>query len=201
MKKILLLFITSLVCFNMLSQEKKEAYCEIVATGVTFSGKECVVTLDFGQDRELRQSQVLVDEMGEAIVFNSVIDALNWMGNLGWKFKQAYTITDSYSKNQIYHFLLAKEISDGEAIDKGIHLASKTQNPDDEVKAEYAKKEENKAYIALLMKKQIINQKYKEEASKIFPFNEILQLMQTKTEKELEEMSKNHNKYFDKYKQ
>ena len=62
-----------------------------------------------------------------------------------------------------------------------------------------AKREENKAYVALLMKTQKFDSKYKDEVSKIFPFNEILQLIQTKSEDELKALSKKHSTYFNKY--
>jgi hypothetical protein len=130
-------------------------YCEIVGQSASLFGDKCTIWLDFGQERKLLQSQVLVDELGDVIVFNSMIDALNWMGNLGWKFEQAYTVTESLYKNNVYHFLLSKEITEEQLIDEGIHLIHTMKEPDILTLKEYASKDENKAYIALLMKKQL----------------------------------------------
>ena len=199
MKKILfcILFLCS---FAYAYADRKKVYCEIVGTSTSLlGGDEVVISLDFGQPRKLFQSQMLVDELGAAIEFNSMIDALNWMGELGWEFEQAYTVSDELSKQKVYHFLLSKYLEDNDRIDKGIHLASQMKNPSEEGKAEMAKREENKAYIALIMKTQKFDSKYKDEVSKIFPFNEILQLIQTKSEDELKALSKKHSTYFNKY--
>ena len=197
------LFVFSLVgllfSIQLLAQEKKEVYCEIVGTSATLLGTECVISLDFGQPRKLYKSQALVDELGNPIVFNSTIDALNWMGNLGWKFQQAYTVTDPLTKSNVYHFLLSKEITKDEPIDAGIRLLSQMTEPDEKTKTEMAKKDENKAYVALLIKTQKLDPKYKDEASTLFPFEEIVKLTQTKTKEELESSSQKHSKYFDKY--
>ena len=143
---------------------------------------------------------MLVDELGDVIVFNSMIDALNWMGNLGWKFEQAHTVTESLYKNNVYHFLLSKEITEEQLIDEGIHLIHTMKEPDILTLKEYASKDENKAYIALLMKKQLVDSHHKKELSQIFNYEDILKLIQTKTTEELISLSKNHNKYFEKYK-
>ena len=61
-----------------------KVYCEIVSTAKLFSNKP-TVELDFGQfagywsaDRQL------VDEQGNAINFNSALDAANYMARRGW---------------------------------------------------------------------------------------------------------------------
>ena len=198
MKKLIICLFVLCVSTSILSQEK-QVFCEIVGTSTTMLGDNVTIHVDYGQPRKLFQSQNIVDELGSAIIFNSMIDALNWMGERGWEFVQAYAVYSEASKNQVYHFLLTKKIKEGEAINEGIHTASQMKNPDEMTKAEMAKKDENKAYIALLTKTKKLNTKYREEVSSIFPFDEILQLMQTKTVEELESMSKKHSKYFDKY--
>lgn len=197
MKKILILLLLGM-SLEMLSQEK-QVYCELVGTSTSFFGTEVAISVDFGQSRKLFQSQMIVDELGSAIIFNSMIDALNWMGELGWEFVQAYIVTSESSKQNVYHYLLTKKIKEGEAIDKGIHTLSQIKNPDDDTKAEMAKKEENKAYVALLMKTQKFESKYREEVAKIFPFDEILELIKTQSVEELKAKSQKHSKYFNKY--
>ena len=46
----------------------------------------------------------MVDEEGKKIKFNSMIDALNYMGKFGWDFEQAYAV--SMGNTNVYHFLL-----------------------------------------------------------------------------------------------
>jgi len=65
--------------------------------------------------------------------------------------------------------------------------------------AELAQKEENKAYIALLIKTQTLDGMYSTDITKYFPFEEIQNLVQSYTAEKLEELSKSHNKYFEMY--
>ena len=58
-----------------------------------------------------------LDENGEKLVFNSMVDAMNFMGELGWEFQDAYVIT--VGQQHVYHWLLAKYISD-ESINEGL---------------------------------------------------------------------------------
>lgn len=43
----------------------------------------------------------MVDETGKNIVFNSMVDAMNFMGKLGWEFEQAYVVT--MGGQNVYH--------------------------------------------------------------------------------------------------
>ena len=176
-------------------------YCHVSpGMGTSWFGNDCTISVDFGQAKKITQPQIVVDEMGEPIVFNSIIDALNWMSSLGWRFKQAFTITDPLSKDNIYHYLLAKEIQEGEAIDAGIRLYDKKGKPSESALLELAKQEENKAYIALLIKLHKLNDAYKEEAAKLFPMDILSEYLQNKSVNELETLSRYHHQYFDDYK-
>lgn len=198
MKKLSIL--TLLLCAQLgLFADEKSVYCEIVGTSTSFFGTDVTINLDFGQERKRYKGQTLVDELGAPIVFNSMIDALNWMGERGWEFAQAYVVTSDFFKQNVYHFLLTKKIKDGEAIDAGIRTLEQMKNPDESTKEEMAKYAENKAYVALLMKTQKFDSKFKDEVSRIFPFDEILQLIQSKSVEELKTLSKKHSIYFNKY--
>lgn len=48
------------------------------------------------------------EETGKVKNFNSVIDALNYMSEQGWKFVNAYSIT--HSNQIVYHYLLKREV-------------------------------------------------------------------------------------------
>lgn len=135
MKKFLvliLLFIGVSASAQDLSMAHK-VYCEIVGTQKLLSPK-CTVEVDFGQNPW--GSQALVDESGKKITFNSMVDAMNHMGTLGWEFEAAYVIT--VSGQNVYHWLLSKYITD-EAINEG--LTTKKQFKDEQKATEKTTKE------------------------------------------------------------
>ena len=47
---------------------------------------------------------IVKDENGEKMIFNSMIDALNYMTKNGFKFVNAYAITED--GQNVYHYLL-----------------------------------------------------------------------------------------------
>ena len=84
------------------------SYCEIVGTGKILS-KKVTVELDFGQASKFIQDNRYKDPTtGKPVVFNSMVDALNFMGKSGWEFVQAYTIGDAQN-GYVYHFMLKKQ--------------------------------------------------------------------------------------------
>ena len=120
MKRVLVSAIAIFSFFSLYAQNK--VYCEIVEWSI-FSKKDVKITIDFGQKREMAErKQSLVDENGENIIFNSKIDALNYMNKLGWEFQQAYTTVSgsSGSSSSQIHWLLYKDVKVGEDPYKGI---------------------------------------------------------------------------------
>jgi len=124
MKKKLFLLLGLLFSLNLLSQEndtvanqvessdfieqKSYVYCELLGRGKLLSSK-VTVDIDFGQpvsfwapDRRYK------DENGKPVAFNSMVDAMNFMGSLGWEFVQAYVVTES--NQNVYHWLLKMEV-------------------------------------------------------------------------------------------
>ena len=61
---------------------------------------------------------ILVGEDGKPIKFNSMVDAMNYMSQFGWKFKSAYFVTVGGSN--VIHWLLYKEVDDDSEIKEGI---------------------------------------------------------------------------------
>ena len=109
MKKLLLIAALFLLTLPSFAQDApvetpKFAYCEIVGTSKLFSTK-VNISIDFGQRTKFFSDNRMRDpETGEVMEFNSMIDALNFMGRQGWEFTQAYAVT---SGNQnVYHYLL-----------------------------------------------------------------------------------------------
>ena len=119
MKRVILSAVAALFIFTLSAQSM--VFCEIVERKT--KGKSVKVAIDFGQKREkTEKQQSLVDENGENIIFNSKIDALNYMHSLGWEFLQAYTEvsgSDGDAHSQI-HWLLYKDTTDGQDPFEGI---------------------------------------------------------------------------------
>lgn len=82
-------------------------YVQIVGTSVFLSNKVSI-EIDFGQINKFfstKDTQVK-DENGRLVVFNSMIDALNFMSKFGYDFVNAYAITTG--NQNVYHYLLKK---------------------------------------------------------------------------------------------
>lgn len=128
MKKLFFVLICFCFAINILAQEqdspKKYIYCELVGTSKMLSSK-VNVEIDFGQAQNLFKTKDsrLRDDNGKVINFNSMVDALNYMGTLNWEFVQAYVVT---SNNQnIYHWLLKKELSQEDLDELGKMVSKK----------------------------------------------------------------------------
>lgn len=109
MKKIIFLTFFTLFSLFSFSQNAKYIYCELVGTGKLFSTK-VTVEIDYGQATSFwKNDKRMVDESGKPIKFNSMVDAMNYMGNEGWEFEQAYVVT--MNNQNVYHWLLKKNIT------------------------------------------------------------------------------------------
>lgn len=110
MKKILMLFFLAL-SLNGFSQDtsKVEQYCLAVATGKIFSTKVSL-TLDFGEDRNYWKDQRLKDEEGKAKNFNSSVDGLNYLGKMGWKIVNAFSVSLS-NGGSLFYYIFKKEFT------------------------------------------------------------------------------------------
>ena len=130
MKKILVILLGMLTMTAV--AQNKMAYCEIVATQRLFSTKVNIL-VDFGQEQDLWDytKDCLADENGKPIIFNSVVDALNYMGTFGWEVVTTYAIGNSQTGN-VYHFLMSKKINSEDTIDNGF-----------QTKKQYETKQEN----------------------------------------------------------
>lgn len=91
-----------------------KVYCELLGIQKILSEK-VIVQVDFGQNPYTNSK--LVDENGKTITFNSMIDAMNYMGKLGWEFENAYVIT--HGSQNVYHWLLSKYLFNDENISDG----------------------------------------------------------------------------------
>jgi hypothetical protein len=112
MKTIKILLLLALICptFYSFGQETPNfVYCEILGTEKLLSNK-VTITIDFGQKMKFFADNRMKDNSGKPIVFNTMIDALNFMGKQGWEFAQAYAVT--ISNQSVYHYLMQKPFSE-----------------------------------------------------------------------------------------
>lgn len=80
-------------------------YCQIVGTQKFLNPNKLTVEIDYGQKRKWwSDNRRIRDDEGDVKEFNSMIDALNYMGTRGWQFVQAYTVT--LGSSNVYHWLL-----------------------------------------------------------------------------------------------
>lgn len=94
--------------YPTIGNEAAFVYCQIVGTQKLFS-PQVNVYVDYGQETTFWNKwsvSAIKDDEGKVKSFNSMIDALNYMGSQGWEFEQAYTIT--MGQQNVYHFLLKK---------------------------------------------------------------------------------------------
>ena len=87
-----------------------EQYCKLTANSKVFSNK-FHITIDFGDiEKKWHKDYRLRDEKtGKPKEFNSVIDALNYMGSQGWTLVNAFPMTDdgttaSQRGTNVFHY-------------------------------------------------------------------------------------------------
>jgi hypothetical protein len=79
-------FLLFLLSAAFVRAQKMEQYCEMTAMNKLFSRK-VTIDIDYGEERKLfsfKDTRVK-DDLGKVKSFNSVVDALNFMGRSGWK--------------------------------------------------------------------------------------------------------------------
>lgn len=91
----------------------KFVYCELVGVNNSklFSFKQNLnVMVDYGDSENEFDNGFIIDEKsGKAKTFSSMVEAMNYMGQNGWEFVQAYTISEP-TGGQVYRWLLKRSI-------------------------------------------------------------------------------------------
>lgn len=97
-------------CIGQESDTVKYQYCELIGTHRAFTTGKVSIVLDFGEEKNYWKDQRLKDEQtGKVKIFNSMVDALNYMSGFGWEFVQGYAIQNgSPSGGPMYRWLLKK---------------------------------------------------------------------------------------------
>ena len=103
---------------------EKTVYCEILGSH-KFAKSQVTGGFDFGQEDAMRTNALggvalriqLVGDDGMPLSFNSLVDAMYYMGSLGWEFEQAYVVTmpGMGGGQNVYHWLLSKYIGENES--------------------------------------------------------------------------------------
>lgn len=117
MKKLLMILFLQLVVFAAFAQTdsiKVEQYCQIIATPRLLSNK-VTIDIDFGEEKSFWADTRMRSYDGRLKKFNTIIDALNFMGKEGWIFVNAYPVRNG--NMDIYHYgfkklFLRSEIKD-----------------------------------------------------------------------------------------
>lgn len=109
MKKAILLIGIFVSCQSYAQQDtsRVEQYCQVTATGRLLSNK-VTIDIDYGEQRSIWKDNRLKDEGGNLKKFNSVIDALNYLGKNGWKLVNAFPESNG-TNSLVYHYVFKKE--------------------------------------------------------------------------------------------
>lgn len=109
MKKIIIslsIIFTALHSFAQTDSSKIEQYCQVIATPRLFSNR-VTIDIDFGEEKSFWADTRLKNYEGRLKKFNTVIDALNYMGKDGWIFINAYPVASA--NTVIYHYAFKKQ--------------------------------------------------------------------------------------------
>ena len=96
-----IVLLTSFVSNAQTDSSKVEQYCQVIATPRLLSNK-VTIDIDFGEEKSFWRDTRLKSEAGKIRKFNTIIDALNFMGREGWIFVNAYPVR--LGETEIYHF-------------------------------------------------------------------------------------------------
>jgi hypothetical protein len=111
MRKIVIVSIallSSVVLNAQTDTSKVDQFCQVIATPRLLSNK-VTIDIDFGDEKSVWRDTRLKTDGGKIRKFNTVIDALNYMGREGWIFINAFPVR--MGETEIYHFAFKKQFS------------------------------------------------------------------------------------------
>lgn len=114
MKKVLIIpiiLLWSIVSNAQTDTSKIEQYCQVIATPRLLSNK-VTIDIDFGEEKGFWRDKRLKSDDGKIKKFNTIIDAINYMGRNGWIFINAYPVR--MGETEIYHFAFKKQFAKSE---------------------------------------------------------------------------------------
>lgn len=107
-KKIIVLTMTLLFAVVIHAQAdtaKVEQYCQLMITQRLLSNK-VTIDIDFGDEKSYWKDSRLTTSDGKFKKFNTIIDAMNYMGQAGWIFISAYPV--HIGSTEVFHFAFKK---------------------------------------------------------------------------------------------
>lgn len=113
MKKVFvfcMVFCCGITGFSQQDTAKIEQYCAVIATPRLLSSK-VTIDIDYGESRSVWKDNRLKTEEGRVKKFNTVVDALNYMGNNGWQLVNAFPVstgTNTFVYNYVFRKLFLK---------------------------------------------------------------------------------------------
>lgn len=147
MKKVLLLFMFLSAMMYTQAQELKTVYCEMIGSGSP-SGRSIKISFDFGEQKYYYKASTdnqIVDNNGKVIEFSSMINALNYMADRGWRLHTAFSAAvKGQGGAETYRYILFKEIVDNESIMNGIRLLEEIKQEQKEEREKIQEKESKK---------------------------------------------------------
>ncbi len=110
MKKLMTICLVfgSLCSYAQSDSSTIEQYCQVIASPRLLSNK-VTIDIDFGEEKSYLKDTRLKTLEGKAKQFNTIIDALNYMGREGWVFINAYPV--HMGNTEIFHFAFKKTFS------------------------------------------------------------------------------------------
>jgi len=120
MKKVIILVFAlsaSFASFAQTDTSKIEQYCQLIATPRLLSNK-VTIDIDFGEQKSFWRDERLKTYDGKLKKFNTIIDALNFMGKEGWLFINAYPV--HMASTEIFHFAFKKLVLKAELQEKEV---------------------------------------------------------------------------------
>lgn len=120
MKKIIVFTFILMSAFASNAQSdttRIEQYCQVIATPGLLSNK-VTIDIDFGEQKSFWRDERLRSYNGKLKKFNTIVDALNFMGKEGWVFINAYPV--KMTNAEIYHFAFKKLVLRTEVEDKEV---------------------------------------------------------------------------------
>lgn len=109
MKKLLIISIvllSSIVADAQTDSSKAEQYCQLIAKPRLLSNK-VTIDIDYGDEKSIWRDNRLKADDGKIKKFNTIIDAMNYMGREGWIFINAYPVR--MGQTDIFHFAFKKQ--------------------------------------------------------------------------------------------
>lgn len=125
-----LLILVACLCSPFLSlaqtdTSKVEQYCELIAQGRLFSNK-ITIDIDFGEGRSFfrfKDTRIKDEITGKVKKFKSTVDALNYLGGMGWVLLNAFPVTENNGLSgaqNVYHFVFKKQFAKTELVENNV---------------------------------------------------------------------------------